>query len=292
MLASAGDRIPDRRDHLAAAHVQLCLAMDGAGAEKDVDALARRCRKAQGAASISARLARASEQMVGPSILAATAEMGSGVARRSRGEPRLDDVDIERGERQATRSLPSTSIEKPGACSPSRRVVSKMRTSTISGGLLEGGFVADVPDAVDAAELAREHVDRPARDRRARPAGPVTRAARRAARTWRPCGCGNRAARPRPIMRSTAPSTASNSTKIRSLLGEALIILLHHLNIGAVGRHQRPDILERVDPGVDRGSVRATVSRTLDRGRHFGPAIDRERLDAERPRDFGKSGLS
>ena len=57
---------------------------------------------------------------------------GFRVGRRRDGEPRLDDVHAERVERprhrQLGRARPASS---PGACSPSRRVVSKMVTRAV-----------------------------------------------------------------------------------------------------------------------------------------------------------------
>ena len=52
-----------------------------------------------------------------------------GVGRRRDGEAGLDDVHAERVERaRHGAAWPGTSSEKPGACSPSRSVVSKMMT--------------------------------------------------------------------------------------------------------------------------------------------------------------------
>jgi hypothetical protein len=76
--------------------------------------------------SMSLRVARASEQMIGPSIVPAIPRSLC-VARRGGGEARLDDVDPQGGERLGDAQLGLSVIEKPGACSPSRSVVSKMR---------------------------------------------------------------------------------------------------------------------------------------------------------------------
>ena len=56
------------------------------------------------------------------------------VADRSDGKPRLDDVDPQGGERRAISSFSAMFMLAPGDCSPSRNVVSKIRTRLASDG--------------------------------------------------------------------------------------------------------------------------------------------------------------
>ncbi len=130
---------------------------------------------ARAAASISPTEARARLQ-----IVETANRFGDGVyrffvaGRRGR-ETRLDDVTRRSRNAAATRSFSATPMLKPGACSPSRSVVSKITTrlsallsSTPRHGthlLYPGGVEA--AHAVEPVDLAIEHIDMPARVARA-----------------------------------------------------------------------------------------------------------------------------
>src|SRR3546814_17075541 len=65
--------------------------------------------------------------------------------------------------------------------------------------------------------------------------------------------------------------------------------LLHHLDVGMIGGHERPDILARVDPDVAKDRPRR-LQKPPDRVRNFMAVIDSEGLEAKGPRHLHEVG--
>src|SRR3954470_7147064 len=82
-------------------------------------------------ASTSARLARDSEQMIGPSTSWAMVAIERASVSDEAAKPASITSTFSAASARAMRNLASGSIEKPGACSPSRKVVSKMITWSV-----------------------------------------------------------------------------------------------------------------------------------------------------------------
>src|SRR5580658_59608 len=94
-------------------------------------------RSASAASSMSPRLQRASPQMIGPCTSRATALTLSQSPREAAGKPASMTSTPSSASAFATRSFSGCVMLQPGACSPSRRVVSKIRTRSGVGVIVE-----------------------------------------------------------------------------------------------------------------------------------------------------------
>ena len=117
-----------RLDDLFLRHVELVFAMNGAGGEEHVDAWTRGVlqRAPCGVNVVSSAAREARDDWT--AYLASHEVHRFPIARRGDRETGFDDVDPELRERLRTRSFSGCVMLQPGDCSPSRSVVSKMRT--------------------------------------------------------------------------------------------------------------------------------------------------------------------
>ena len=129
------DALDGPADDLVLGHLELELAVDGAGGQEDVDARPGASRRAAQARSMSSALQRARPQMTGPWTWRAMAWTASKSPGEAMGKPASITSTPSSVRAWATSSFSARFMLAPGDCSPSRSVVSKMirRSSAMIG---------------------------------------------------------------------------------------------------------------------------------------------------------------
>ena len=132
------DRAANRLDHLGLAHLQLGLAMDRAGCQEDVDALARRLLQ-RGGGGLDILAVRARQRADGRAFdPLRNARDRPRIARRSGGEAGLDHIDPQIGERSCHAQLGILGHRE------ARRLLAVAQSRVEDADLIEGHWLAPI----------------------------------------------------------------------------------------------------------------------------------------------------